>query len=99
MIASVAQRRLREYRHALTSPMDSLTVTQELRAWERSLDPKRNSLNALRLFFALAVIVSHSWPISGHGDDPKIGDLSVGTWAVAGFFVISGSSDREQPLA
>ena len=34
--------------------------------------------------------MSHSWPISGHGDDPKIGDLSVGTWAVAGFFVISG---------
>jgi peptidoglycan/LPS O-acetylase OafA/YrhL len=34
--------------------------------------------------------VSHAWPVGGYGKDPKIGDMSVGTWAVAGFFVISG---------
>ncbi|GAA2902814.1 acyltransferase [Microbacterium esteraromaticum] len=54
--------------------------------------PKRNSLNALRLLFATAVIVAHSWPLSGRTDEP-IGPgafNSLGPWAVAGFFVISG---------
>jgi peptidoglycan/LPS O-acetylase OafA/YrhL len=55
-----------------------------------ALDPRANSLNALRLAFAVAVIVSHAWPLGGFGPDPKIGDITVGTWAVAGFFVISG---------
>ena len=53
-------------------------------------DPRHNSLNALRLLLALLVIVSHSWPIGGFGPDPSLGDLSLGTWAVAGFFAISG---------
>ncbi len=56
----------------------------------RAFDPRRNSLNALRLLLATLVIVSHSWPIGGYGDDPGIGDLSLGEWAVAGFFAISG---------
>ena len=55
-----------------------------------AFDPRHNSLNALRLVFAIAVIVSHAWPLGGFGADPRIGDLSVGTWAVGGFFVISG---------
>ncbi len=55
-----------------------------------SFDPRHNSLNALRLAFATAVIVSHAWPLGGFGSDPMLGDLSLGTWAVAGFFVISG---------
>ena len=53
-------------------------------------DPRHNSLNALRLFLALLVIVSHSWPIGGFGADPSLGDLALGSWAVAGFFAISG---------
>ncbi len=55
-----------------------------------SFDPKRNSLNALRLVLATLVIVSHSWPIGGYGHDPGDGDLTLGAWAVAGFFAISG---------
>lgn len=53
-------------------------------------DPRRNSLNALRLVLATLVIVSHSWPIGGYGQDPGMGDLSLGEWAVAGFFAVSG---------
>ncbi len=55
-----------------------------------SFDPRRNSLNALRLVLAVLVIVSHSWPIGGYGHDPGDGDLTLGAWAVAGFFAISG---------
>lgn len=51
---------------------------------------RRNSLNALRLALAVLVIVSHSWPIGGYGPDPGIGETTLGSWAVAGFFAISG---------
>lgn len=50
----------------------------------------RNSLNAIRLALAMLVIVSHAWPLNGHGDDPKLLGVTYGTWAVAGFFGISG---------
>lgn len=50
-----------------------------------------NSLNAIRLSLALAVLVSHSWPLSGRAsDEPTYAGLHLGGWAVAGFFVISG---------
>jgi len=54
------------------------------------LDLRRNSLNFLRLVFALLVIVSHAWPVGGYGDDPSIAGEKLGTWAVSGFFAISG---------
>ncbi len=53
-------------------------------------DPRHNSLNALRLVMALLVIVSHSWPLSGHNPEPAWGGANLGTWAVFGFFGISG---------
>jgi peptidoglycan/LPS O-acetylase OafA/YrhL len=53
-------------------------------------DPRHNSLNFLRLFLALAVIVSHAWPVGGYGSEPRIAGDTVGTWAVGGFFAISG---------
>ncbi len=56
----------------------------------RALDPCRNSLNALRLAFALMVIVSHAWPIGGFGGDPALAGFSLGGFGVAGFFAISG---------
>jgi peptidoglycan/LPS O-acetylase OafA/YrhL len=52
--------------------------------------PRRNSLNAIRLVLAAAVIVSHAWPLGGFGPDPRIGQLTLGEVAVAGFFGISG---------
>lgn len=53
-------------------------------------DPRRNSLNALRLVLASLVIVSHSWPLSGREPEPALGGANLGTWAVFGFFGISG---------
>jgi peptidoglycan/LPS O-acetylase OafA/YrhL len=55
-----------------------------------TFDRRRNSLNAIRLILAVLVIVSHTWPVGGYGDDPSLGDQSLGAWAVAGFFAISG---------
>ena len=53
-------------------------------------DPRNNSLNFLRLVFALAVIVSHTWPLGGYGPDPTFAHQNLGIWAVIGFFAISG---------
>jgi peptidoglycan/LPS O-acetylase OafA/YrhL len=55
-----------------------------------AFDPRHNSLNAIRLALAIAVIISHSWPAGGYGADPRWGDQTLGEWAVAGFFVASG---------
>jgi len=57
---------------------------------EQKLDPHDNALNLIRLVLAVLVIVSHTWPIAGYGDDPKLGDIKLGTVAVGGFFTISG---------
>ena len=50
----------------------------------------RNSLNAVRLFLAAAVILSHSWWLGGYGPEPDPGGVKLGSWAVLGFFGISG---------
>ncbi|GAA1421041.1 acyltransferase family protein [Catellatospora coxensis] len=55
-----------------------------------AIDPRKNSLNALRLLLAAAVIVSHAPQVAGWRDPYKWGDLEIGGWAVAGFFAISG---------
>lgn len=52
--------------------------------------PDANSLNALRLLLAALVIVSHSWPLAGREPEPALGGATLGTWAVFGFFAISG---------
>ncbi|MDQ0000528.1 acyltransferase family protein [Pseudarthrobacter sulfonivorans] len=53
-------------------------------------DPRNNSLNAIRLFLATAVIVSHSWAVGEFGIEPSAGKTTAGFWAVLGFFGISG---------
>jgi peptidoglycan/LPS O-acetylase OafA/YrhL len=55
-----------------------------------TFDPTSNALNALRLGLAILVVVSHSWPVTGQGDDPLVGGQDWGDWAVGGFFAISG---------
>lgn len=55
-----------------------------------AFDPKNNSLNALRLVFATAVIVSHAHLLGNFGPEPGFGGSSLGGWAVASFFVASG---------
>ncbi|HJV99099.1 MAG TPA: acyltransferase [Arthrobacter sp.] len=56
----------------------------------RRFDAGPNSLNALRLILAAMVIVSHSWWIGGYGAEPQPGGVKLGSWAVIGFFGISG---------
>lgn len=56
----------------------------------RPLDPRNNSLNLIRLVLALAVLVHHSWPLTGTAGEPIFAGETLGGWAVSGFFVISG---------
>ena len=53
-----------------------------------SYDPRRNTLDAVRLGLALMVAVSHGI-VMRTGDDPRWGS-SLGDLAVDGFFVLSG---------
>lgn len=55
-----------------------------------AFDPRANALNAIRLLLALLVVVSHSWALGGAGPEPELGGANLGTWAVFGFFGISG---------
>ena len=54
------------------------------------LDTRNNALNFVRLVLAGLVIVGHTWPLGGFGAHPHVGGMNLGTWAVAGFFSISG---------
>lgn len=56
----------------------------------RRFDEGSNSLNALRLLLAAMVVVSHSWWLGGYGFEPQPGGVKLGSWAVIGFFGISG---------
>ena len=49
-----------------------------------------NALNLVRLLLAGTVVLSHTRPVGGFGPDPVIGGRGLGSWAVAGFFAISG---------
>ena len=53
------------------------------------LHPRNNSLNVLRLALAGMVLVSHSFVLSGRYE-PRLGDTTLGTIGVLGFFAISG---------
>lgn len=56
----------------------------------KALDPRNNSLNMFRLVLAFAVLVHHSWPLAGAEGEPRFAGDSLGGWAIAGFFGISG---------
>lgn len=61
------------------------------RPWFGSqLDARNNSLNLIRLFLAFAVLVHHSWPLTGAPGELHFAGETVGGWAVAGFFGVSG---------
>jgi len=55
-----------------------------------TFDPRHNSLNLLRLVFAVTVIASHATYLGGYMVEPTWGGLTPGRWAVIGFFIISG---------
>jgi peptidoglycan/LPS O-acetylase OafA/YrhL len=51
---------------------------------------RSNGLNTLRLGCAVAVIISHTWTLTGHAREPHLGHLALGRIGVGGFFAISG---------
>jgi peptidoglycan/LPS O-acetylase OafA/YrhL len=53
-----------------------------------ALRGRDNALNLVRLVLAGLVVVGHSWPIGGFGANGFM--LGMRTWAVYGFFAISG---------
>lgn len=60
----------------------------------QALAGHRNSLGAIRLFLAIAVLFDHAFPLGGYGVDPLHnltgGQATIGSLAVDGFFGISG---------
>ena len=57
----------------------------------QALDPKRNSLNFLRLVLAFSVVYAHACDIAWFGlHNVAVNDTSLGALAVYGFFGISG---------
>jgi peptidoglycan/LPS O-acetylase OafA/YrhL len=73
----------------VTGP-DKGTALQVRPTIDTAFDPRRNSLNFLRLALALAVIFSHSITIGGFGSEVIVHKTTLGTMAVYGFFGISG---------
>lgn len=55
-----------------------------------SFDPRRNSLNFLRLVLAVTVVISHASALGGFAGEWIFQRVAVGTLAVYGFFGISG---------
>jgi peptidoglycan/LPS O-acetylase OafA/YrhL len=68
--------------------------TDTARTISSALRGHDNALGLIRLVLALAVLVSHTFPLGGFGHDPGSGitrgQANLGTLAVAGFFAISG---------
>ena len=57
----------------------------------QAFNPKKNSLDFLRLFFAFLVIFSHSYPLGGFRYESIFGEPNIyGEIAVSSFFIISG---------
>lgn len=56
----------------------------------RDLDSRDNALNMLRLVLALLVVFSHAQILAGVGDGVVVYGQHLGSWAVVGFFGISG---------
>jgi peptidoglycan/LPS O-acetylase OafA/YrhL len=68
--------------------------TDPARTISSALRGHDNALGLIRLVLALAVLVSHTFPLGGFGHDPGTGithgQSNLGSLAVAGFFAISG---------
>jgi peptidoglycan/LPS O-acetylase OafA/YrhL len=66
------------------------TAARRRRSLGEALSPSHNSLNFMRLFFALVVIMSHTVVAGGFKAFDRINQTASGTLAVFGFFAISG---------
>jgi len=71
-----------------------MLATDPARTISAGLRGHDNALGLIRLVLALAVLVSHTFPLGGFGHDPGSGitkgQANLGTLSVAGFFAISG---------
>lgn len=65
-------------------------IQREARRLDRDFTAGPNSLNAVRLGLAALVVVGHSWQLGGYGEEPHLGTTYFSTWALYGFFTISG---------
>lgn len=69
-------------------------ISDTLRTLAHHETKRVNNFTLLRLIFAFAVLIGHSYPIAGQGSDPLSRLLLPYTWigdiAVCGFFAISG---------
>lgn len=75
--------------HAAAAPAPAPTA----RLWRLSghqLDPRRNSLNLVRLVLAATVLFAHGYYVAGAGVGPHVDGENLGGWAVFGFFALSG---------
>lgn len=75
--------------------MVATSITEHSRPSPRfgaTLDPKKNSLNLIRLVLAATVLFAHTFFILGLPPEaqPLLGNQHLGVWAVAGFFAVSG---------
>lgn len=68
--------------------MPPMPVSQLFRV--RDLGTRDNALNLLRLVLALLVLFSHAHILAGVGDGVVWQGQHLGSWAVIGFFAISG---------
>lgn len=57
---------------------------------QKDLSSRDNSLNFLRLLFALLVVFSHAQILTATGDGVVVLGQHLGSWAVVAFFGISG---------
>ncbi|MDK8300537.1 MAG: acyltransferase family protein, partial [Actinomycetaceae bacterium UMB1218B] len=58
--------------------------------YTRDLGSRDNALNLLRLALAFLVVFSHAQILAGVGDGVVWQGQHLGSWAVVGFFGISG---------
>lgn len=77
-------------------------MTERMTTLGESFNPRSNSLNSIRLFLALSVIIAHSYDIGGFAGKPRIGNLDLASFAVYVFFALSGyliTGSRERSTA
>lgn len=77
-------------RTIVESGSNSGGVTMAGKSLRAAFDSRNNSLNVIRLVLAVSVIFSHSFAIGMYGPEPQAGGTKLGTWAVLGFFSVSG---------
>jgi peptidoglycan/LPS O-acetylase OafA/YrhL len=76
--------------HSGSTTLPDVAQTDARRTLGQIFDPRANALNAWRLGLALAVIVWHSWVLTGHQSPPfPIHQFATQDF-VDGFFAISG---------